>query len=130
MSDAVLRAFELVGGIEAVRPDTAHLMGAIGAALTARLRANTLRKEGDAPKSSLVGAQELAALDPRRTACLLYTSSSVFPLQANVKWAGTAGLSWMRRRMLPCVGACSLWPRVSGTSTRRRRGPWLSLIHI
>ena len=24
--------------------------------------------------------------------------------------------------MLPCVGACSLWPRVSGTSTRRRRG--------
>lgn len=68
MSDAVLRAFELVGGIEAVRPDTAHLMGAIGAALTARLRANTLRKEGDAPKSSLVGAQELAALDPRRTA--------------------------------------------------------------
>lgn len=68
MSDAVLRAFELVGGIEAVRPDTAHLMGAIGAALTARLRANTLRKEGGAPKSSLVGAQELAALDPRRTA--------------------------------------------------------------
>lgn len=53
----------------------------------------------------------------------LSASSSVFPLQANVKWAGTAGLSWMRRRMLPCVGACSLWPRVSGTSTRRRRGP-------
>ena len=51
MSDAVLRAFELVGGIEAVRPDTAHLMGAIGAALTARLRANTLRKEGGAPKA-------------------------------------------------------------------------------
>ena len=68
MSDAVLRAFELVGGIEAVRPDTAHLMGAIGAALTARLRANTLRKEGGAPNSSLVGAQELAAFDPRRTA--------------------------------------------------------------
>ncbi len=39
VSDAVLRAFELVSGKEAVRPDTAHLMGAIGAALTARERA-------------------------------------------------------------------------------------------
>ena len=38
-SDAVLRAFEKVCGVEAIRPETAHLMGAIGAALIARERA-------------------------------------------------------------------------------------------
>lgn len=37
-SDAVLRAFELICGVEAVRCDRAHLMGAIGAALIARDR--------------------------------------------------------------------------------------------
>lgn len=37
-SDAVLRAFELICGVEAVRCDRAHLMGAIGAALVARDR--------------------------------------------------------------------------------------------
>lgn len=34
-SDAVLRAFELVSGREVLRPDAAHLMGALGAALVA-----------------------------------------------------------------------------------------------
>lgn len=34
-SDAVLRAFELVSGREVLRPDVAHLMGALGAALVA-----------------------------------------------------------------------------------------------
>ncbi|MDR2109044.1 MAG: acyl-CoA dehydratase activase-related protein, partial [Coriobacteriales bacterium] len=38
MSDAVLRAFELESGLEVVRPDVAHLMGAYGAALLARDR--------------------------------------------------------------------------------------------
>ncbi len=37
-SDAVLRAFELVCGVQALRSDRAHLMGAIGAALVARDR--------------------------------------------------------------------------------------------
>ncbi len=37
-SDAVLRAFELICGVEAVRCDRAHLMGAIGAALIAHDR--------------------------------------------------------------------------------------------
>lgn len=35
-NDAVLRAFELLSGVEAVRPDVAGLMGALGAALLAR----------------------------------------------------------------------------------------------
>ncbi|MDR3359108.1 MAG: acyl-CoA dehydratase activase-related protein, partial [Bifidobacteriaceae bacterium] len=38
LSDAVLRAFELLTGLEVVRPDIAGLMGAFGAALTARAR--------------------------------------------------------------------------------------------
>ncbi|PKK39352.1 Activator of (R)-2-hydroxyglutaryl-CoA dehydratase [Clostridiaceae bacterium JG1575] len=37
-NDAVLRAFELVSGVQAVRPDIAGLMGAYGAALIARER--------------------------------------------------------------------------------------------
>ncbi|MDR1210124.1 MAG: 2-hydroxyacyl-CoA dehydratase [Clostridiales bacterium] len=38
LGDAVLRAFELISGREAVRPDAAGLMGAFGAALIARER--------------------------------------------------------------------------------------------
>ncbi|MDR1634273.1 MAG: acyl-CoA dehydratase activase-related protein [Bifidobacteriaceae bacterium] len=38
LSDAVLRAFELLTGLEVVRPDIAGLMGAFGAALIARSR--------------------------------------------------------------------------------------------
>ncbi|MDR2452957.1 MAG: acyl-CoA dehydratase activase-related protein [Bifidobacteriaceae bacterium] len=38
LSDAVLRAFELLTGLEVVRPDIAGLMGAFGAALIARER--------------------------------------------------------------------------------------------
>ncbi len=36
LNDAVLRAFELQTGIEVVRPNISGLMGAYGAALTAR----------------------------------------------------------------------------------------------
>ena len=75
MSDAVLRAFELVSGVEAVRPDTAHLMGAIGAALTARMRVqkqNTEDTDGlsetTEPHSTLIGEKALAALNPKRIA--------------------------------------------------------------
>ncbi len=68
VSDAVLRAFELVSGKEAVRPDTAHLMGAIGAALTARERAHAATREGeDAVRSSLAGREELDRLRPTRS---------------------------------------------------------------
>jgi Uncharacterized protein conserved in bacteria len=38
LNDAVLRAFELLTGLEVVRADIAGLMGAFGAALTAKLR--------------------------------------------------------------------------------------------
>ena len=68
-SDAVLRAFEKVAGVMAVRPDTAHLMGAIGAALIARDRAHELRLAGgqDAaePKSATLSAAQLEALELR-----------------------------------------------------------------
>ena len=59
-SDAVLRAFELECGVEVIRPDTAHLMGAIGCAIIARDEATSL---GDgAPASSLLGFDELKSL--------------------------------------------------------------------
>ncbi|MCI8469600.1 MAG: hypothetical protein HFJ75_09005 [Eggerthellaceae bacterium] len=72
-SDAVLRAFELTCGVEAVRCDRAHLMGAIGAALTARDRwladqaaAGSAGEPGS--RSTLIGRDELRGLDPRHTA--------------------------------------------------------------
>ncbi|MDJ1650988.1 BadF/BadG/BcrA/BcrD ATPase family protein [Gordonibacter faecis] len=68
-SDAVLRAFELVSGVKATRPDTAHLMGAIGAALTARARAQAAaHQQGeDCVRSGLIGREELAGLVPQRS---------------------------------------------------------------
>ena len=57
-SDAVLRAFEKVAGVHAVRPDAAHLMGAYGAALVAR--------DGGTGQSGLCLPDELGALSPKR----------------------------------------------------------------
>lgn len=74
LSDAVLRAFELVSGRHAIRPDIAHLMGAYGAALVARSRARAAeasqpeRAAGShAPhiESSLLEQAGIAALKPR-----------------------------------------------------------------
>ena len=56
MSDATLRAFELLTGVNAVRPDIAGCMGAYGAALLARDRAGA---EGT---SNILSAEEIAAL--------------------------------------------------------------------
>ena len=58
MNDAVLRAFEIVSGKEPIRPSQAGLMGAYGAALTARDRAN-----GKAQASAMISAQELARMN-------------------------------------------------------------------
>ena len=55
-NEAVLRAFELVAGRDAVRPDVAGLMGAFGAALLARRKA----REGE--RSGMLGLGELSAL--------------------------------------------------------------------
>ncbi|WP_172633505.1 2-hydroxyacyl-CoA dehydratase [Coriobacterium glomerans] len=55
MSDATLRAFELLCGIDAVRPDIAGCMGAFGAALLARDRAT-------AGVSTILPAEEIASL--------------------------------------------------------------------
>lgn len=70
-SDAVLRAFELVAGVEVTRPDTAHLMGAIGAALTARDRACAL------PPSKRVQSATLGERALKELSCT--RSSSVCP---------------------------------------------------
>ena len=53
LNDAVLRAFELLTGAEVVRPDIAGLMGAFGAALTAR------RNWTAGEISQVIGAGEL-----------------------------------------------------------------------
>lgn len=68
-SDAVLRAFEKICGVEATRPDTAHLMGAIGAALVARERVHAqAKRRGDSEvvASALLSTDELLALDVKR----------------------------------------------------------------
>ncbi|MBY4798209.1 2-hydroxyacyl-CoA dehydratase [Collinsella sp. AGMB00827] len=60
MSDATLRAFELLTGVDAVRPDIAGCMGAYGAALLARDRAG---KDGI---SGVLAAEEIAELTVRQ----------------------------------------------------------------
>ena len=59
LNDAVLRAFELLTGREAVRPDIAGLMGAYGAALTAFERAGGIAGSMAPAKSSLLGPEQL-----------------------------------------------------------------------
>ncbi|MDO5117579.1 MAG: acyl-CoA dehydratase activase [Eggerthellaceae bacterium] len=59
MSDAVLRAFELISGKEVIRPGCAHLMGALGAALVARNRAKSANSESGKGKPSSKGASHL-----------------------------------------------------------------------
>ena len=64
-NDAVLRAFELISGKNVARPDTAHLMGAIGAALTAQMRA----QHAETPtRSGIASTEELRAINPKQTA--------------------------------------------------------------
>ena len=58
LNDAVLRAFEQLAGVDAVRPDIAGNMGAYGAALLARDRAIA---DG---RSTLLSLEELNALNP------------------------------------------------------------------
>ena len=70
-SNAVLRAFEKVCSVRAIRPETAHLMGAIGAALIARERAHDAMGKADgnldaAPRSTMISARELESLSVER----------------------------------------------------------------
>ena len=59
MSDATLRAFELLCGRKAIRPDIAGCMGAYGAALLARDRA------GEAGVSQILPREDIDALAPK-----------------------------------------------------------------
>ena len=70
-SDAVLRAFEKICSVEVIRPESAHLMGAIGAALIARERAHDAMGKADgsldaAPQSTMISARELESLSVER----------------------------------------------------------------
>lgn len=68
MSDAVLRAFECVSGREAVRPDVAQLMGAVGAALIAQTRAHSsYAYDENGVRSALMSRAELESLAPVRS---------------------------------------------------------------
>ncbi len=60
-NEAVLRSFELISGREAVRPDIAGIMGAFGAALTAR------EKYADGYVSTMRGADQLDNLQTGTT---------------------------------------------------------------
>ncbi|MEE1274368.1 MAG: acyl-CoA dehydratase activase-related protein [Olegusella sp.] len=61
MSDATLRAFELLTGRDVIRPDIAGTMGAYGAALLARDRA------GAAGTSEILSREEIDALQVKHT---------------------------------------------------------------
>jgi predicted CoA-substrate-specific enzyme activase len=63
-NDAVLRAFELVSGREAVRPDVPGLMGALGAALRAREEQAHAAARGE---STLLALEELETLTTATT---------------------------------------------------------------
>ena len=58
LNDAVLRSFEQLAGVDAVRPNIAGNMGAYGAALLARDRVE------DGVRSSILSLEELNALNP------------------------------------------------------------------
>lgn len=63
LSDATLRAFEKFLGKDAIRPDISGVMGAYGAALLARERAEFAGQE----HSTMLSAAEIEALSPRIT---------------------------------------------------------------
>ncbi|HUI69335.1 MAG TPA: acyl-CoA dehydratase activase, partial [Spirochaetia bacterium] len=68
LNDSVLRAFELVAGREAVRPDVAGLMGALGAAILARGKAAQGERSRMLGIESLCGLRSTVSLQ-RCTAC-------------------------------------------------------------
>ncbi len=55
-NDAVLRSFEKISGVEAIRPDIAGIMGAFGAALIAKERYE------DDPKTTMLSIEQINAL--------------------------------------------------------------------
>ena len=75
MSDAILRAFELVSGKQVIRPEIAHLMGAFGAALCAQSRA-------DGTQSGLVINERLSNLKQKQQyrRCVGCTNSCLMTL--------------------------------------------------
>lgn len=65
LNDAVLRAFEQLSGVNAVRPDIAGNMGAYGAALLARDRYLEKTRNGNDVESTLLSIDEINNLSPK-----------------------------------------------------------------
>ncbi len=64
LNDAVLRAFELLTEREVTRPNIAGLMGAYGAALTARMHYSDVAED---PKTAIPPLRKAKTVDRRRT---------------------------------------------------------------
>ena len=88
-NDAVLRAFEIISGAEAIRPDIAGIMGAFGAALIARDRYNETAEYKTTMLSSTAGISSGAKpalvssrpmLTSRRTSCTSPFSTALRPI--------------------------------------------------
>ncbi|MDR2491842.1 MAG: 2-hydroxyacyl-CoA dehydratase [Coriobacteriales bacterium] len=81
LNDAVLRAFELLSGTEATRPDIAGTMGAYGAALLARDRYAAAHSSGQGA-STLLSPDELAALSAAHstTRCKLCSNNCLLTI--------------------------------------------------
>lgn len=67
LNDAVLRAFELLTGREVTRPNIAGLMGAYGAALTARMHCPAESEDGSHPVSTMLTGEALDHLSMTTT---------------------------------------------------------------
>ncbi len=88
LNDAVLRAFEQLAGVNAVRPDIAGNMGAYGAALLARdrhaeaVRTAAARGASTEIVSTLLSAEELSQMEPtHRTArCRLCSNNCLLTI--------------------------------------------------
>ncbi|HIU88339.1 MAG TPA: 2-hydroxyacyl-CoA dehydratase [Candidatus Avilachnospira avistercoris] len=61
-NDAVLRAFELIAGCTATRPDIAGIMGAFGAALIARERYNMKKEAGEEAETTMLPLDSIISL--------------------------------------------------------------------
>lgn len=73
LNDAVLRAFELLTDTEVIRPNIAGLMGAYGAALTARSHYERMVEAGEDPQTSLLTPEQLdnLSMETERKTCRL-----------------------------------------------------------
>ena len=126
MSDAVLRAFELVSGMQVVRPDRANLMGAIGAALVARERSCNKLAACEAAcgpgeglpheaRSTLATQGDLKLLNPVRSAAVCPGCTNACTVSVVAFSNGSRFISGNR-----CERACSIFEALQPQGAKRR----------